>query len=261
MNLDLTNKYALVGGSSKGIGKATAIALASLGANVTLMARSEDVLKKVMLELDTSKGQEHDFLVIDYSNREDLAEQVTSKLKVHPYHILINNTGGPAGGAIVNATADQFLDAYQKHLVCNHLLVQLLLEGMKAEKYGRIINIISTSVRIPIDGLGVSNTTRGAVASWSRTMANELGQFGITVNNVLPGATSTGRLDEIIDAKANKGNVQREKIIEKMESTIPMQRFAAPSEIGEVAAFLASPSASYVTGISMRVDGGRTKSI
>jgi len=261
MNLDLTNKYALVGGSSKGIGKAAAIALASLGASVTLMARSEDTLKKVMSELDISKGQQHDFLTVDYNDRKDLAHKINAKLEAHPFHILINNTGGPASGEIVNATPDQFLDAYQKHLLCNHLLAQLLLEGMKTAVYGRIINIISTSVRIPIDGLGVSNTTRGAVASWSKTLANEVGQFGITVNNILPGATATGRLDEIIDAKAHKGNTNREKVIEKMVSTIPLKRFASPREIGEVVAFLASPSAAYITGVNVPVDGGRTKSI
>lgn len=261
MNLDLTNKYALVGGSSKGIGKATAIALASLGANVTLMARSEDTLKEVINELDTSKGQQHDFVTVDYGDRKDLEEKIAAKLEAHPFHILINNTGGPAAGVIVNATPEQFLDAYQKHLLCNHLLTQLLLDGMKKDGYGRIINIISTSVRIPIDGLGVSNTTRGAVASWSKTLANEVGPFGITVNNILPGATATGRLDEIIDAKAAKQNVAREKVIEKMESTIPLRRFASPKEVGEVAAYLASPSAAYVTGINVRVDGGRTGSI
>lgn len=261
MNLDLTNKYALVGGGSKGIGKATAIALASLGANVTLMARSEDVLKSVVNELDSTKGQQHDFIIVDYADRADLGNKVSAKLQTHPFHILINNTGGPASGAILNATSEQFLDAYQKHLLCNHLLVQLLLEGMKEAEYGRIINIISTSVRIPIDGLGVSNTTRGAVASWSKTLANEVGRFGITVNNVLPGATSTGRLDEIIDAKASKGNISREKVVEKMTSTIPVGRFASPREIGEVTAFLASPSAAYITGVNIPVDGGRTKSI
>ncbi|MEM9887040.1 MAG: SDR family oxidoreductase [Bacteroidota bacterium] len=261
MNLDLTNKYALVGGSSKGIGKASAIALANLGANLTLMARSEDILKEVLNELDTSKGQQHDFLVVDYNDRVDLAHQVQEKLSSHPFHILVNNTGGPAGGEIVNASAAAFLDAYQKHLLCNHLLAQLLLEGMKAAKYGRIINVISTSVRIPIEGLGVSNTTRGAVASWAKTLANEVGAYGITVNNVLPGFTATGRLDEIIDARVEKGLGTRATIIQKMESTVPLKRFAAPSEIGEVVAFLASPSAAYVTGTSLPIDGGRTKSI
>lgn len=261
MNLDLTNKYALVGGSSKGIGKASAIALAELGANVTLMARSAHLLQEVMQELDTSKGQEHDLVVADYSDRQDLESKIKSKLNEHPFHILINNTGGPAGGEIVNATSEQFLDAYQKHLFCNHLLAQLLLEGMKNTGYGRIINVISTSIRIPIDGLGVSNTTRGAVASWAKTLANEVGKFGITVNNVLPGFTSTGRLDEIIDARVSKGLGNRASIIEKMESTVPLKRFASPKEIGDIVAFLASPAAAYVSGTSLPVDGGRTKAI
>ena len=139
------------------------------------------------------------------------------------------------------------------------MLTTSVIKGMKKAGFGRIINVISTSVKAPLDGLGVSNTTRGAVASWGKTMANELGQHGITVNNVLPGFTATGRLDEIIENKANKTNSPKEAVIEKMKSTVPVRRFADPSEVGAVIAFLASPAAGYVNGVNLPVDGGRTK--
>jgi len=174
---------------------------------------------------------------------------------------LINNTGGPKGGAIIDAGTEEFVQAFHNHLVCNQILVQAVAAGMKRDRYGRIINIISTSVKQPIPGLGVSNTIRGAVASWSKTMATELGPHGITVNNILPGFTQTQRLDEIIDSRASKAQLPREEIIEKMKSTVPAGRFAKPEETANVVAFLASPAAAYINGINLPVDGGRTKSL
>jgi 3-oxoacyl-[acyl-carrier protein] reductase len=132
---------------------------------------------------------------------------------------------------------------------------------MKKEGYGRIVNIISTSVKIPLPNLGVSNTIRGAVASWAKTMANELGQFNITVNNVLPGATKTKRLESIISNNAGKKNVPVDEVEKEMMKEIPMKRFAEPQELANVVAFLASPAASYVNGVSIPVDGGRTGTI
>jgi 3-oxoacyl-[acyl-carrier protein] reductase len=261
MDLSLKGKNALVCGSSKGIGKAAAIELAALGANVTLVARSADILADVVLELDNSQRQHHDFLVADFSNLPDLKRKIKGLLAVKPIHILINNTGGPPGGPIVKATPEAFLDAYNKHLIANHTITTLVTPKMAQIGYGRIINVISTSVKAPLDGLGVSNTTRGAVASWAKTMANELGQYGITVNNVLPGATSTGRLQEIIENKATKAGVPEATVVEKMQSSIPVGRFAEPKEVGAAIAFLASPAASYINGINLPVDGGRTRSL
>lgn len=264
MNLDLSGKNALVCGSSKGIGKATAIELSKLGANVTLVSRSPEKMTDVLKELDLSlqaEGQDHDFLVADFSQPDDLKKKVRNLVQRKPIHILINNTGGPPGGPIIEATPEAFLDAYHKHLICNHLLTQITSESMKESGYGRIINIISTSVRIPIDGLGVSNTTRGAVASWAKTVANELGPHGITVNNVLPGFTSTDRLHSIIQSRAEKQGIALEEQRKKMESTVPMKRFGKPEEVAAAIAFLASPAASYITGTSMIVDGGRTRAI
>lgn len=259
MNISLIGKNALVCGSSRGIGKASAILLSQQGANITLVSRSEDKMKLVLDELDTTKGQQHDYLVADFSNQVELRQKVEDLASKKNINILVNNTGGPPGGPIVNASPEAFLDAYHKHLVCNHIIATSVIPGMKQSGYGRIINIISTSVKSPLNGLGVSNTTRGAVASWSKTLSNEIGGTGITVNNVLPGFTSTDRLDEIIQNKAKKSGMSKEETMDSMKSTVPMNRFAAPSEIASAVGFLASPAASYITGINIPVDGGRTK--
>ena len=261
MNINLSGKNALVCGSSRGIGKQTALTLAQLGANITLMSRSKDKLEVVLQELDTSLGQVHQYITADFSNSDDLQQKVSNLCQKTPIHILINNTGGPAAGPVQSATKDQFLSAFHNHLICNQILAQTVLEGMKADHYGRIINVISTSVKQPLNGLGVSNTIRGAVANWSKTLANELGPFGITVNNVLPGATLTDRLSEIIEAKAHKTQKTQDDISKGMQAIIPMQRFAQLQEVANAIAFLASPAASYITGINLPVDGGRTKSL
>jgi len=261
LNLDLNNKNALVGGGSKGLGKATAIELAKLGANITLVSRSEERLQAAIADLPKSANQAHDYLVADSSDSTDLKNKVLQLLERKPIHILINNTGGPKGGPIMNAAPVEFLQAFNNHLICNHLLTQLVTDGMKEAGYGRIINITSTSIRQPIPGLGVSNTTRGAVASWAKTMSLELAPFGITINNVLPGTTHTSRIAEIITARAEQSGVPYATIEEQFRAQIPMERFATPEEIGSVAAFLASPAASYITGTSIPVDGGQIKSI
>ena len=261
MNLNLTKKNALVCGSTRGIGKASAIALAELGANVTLVARNEEKLKEVVAELP-NKYQNHNYIVADFSNPQDLGQKVAEQLQqVGTYHILVNNTGGPAAGPVFSATLDAFDNAITQHLKCNHILVQTVVPAMKEADFGRIINIISTSVKQPLDGLGVSNTIRGAVANWSKTLANELAEFGITVNNVLPGATSTERLAEIIKDKAAKTGKSAEDISRAMKNSIPAKRFAQPGEIANTVAFLASEAAAYINGINVPVDGGRTKSL
>ncbi len=262
MHIDLKNKNAIVCGSTQGIGKATALALASAGANVTLIARNQARLEAVRSELATDAGQTHDCLVADFQNPKTLAEIVRAKLSGGSViHILVNNTGGPPGGEIFSATLDEFESAFTQHLKCNHVLVQAVVPGMKSAGYGRIINVISTSVKQPLDGLGVSNTIRGAVASWAKTMANELGQFGITVNNVLPGATATERLASIIEAKSRQAGKSEDSVSAAMKNSVPAKRFAAPSEIANAIAFLASDLASYINGVNLPVDGGRTKSL
>lgn len=262
MNLDLTGKNALVCGGSKGIGNAIANELALLGAHVTICSRSEDSLKLAVAALDTSKGNNHSYFMADFSNPTNLKaslENFISETNTN-FNILVNNTGGPAGGPIVNAAIEEFTSAFNNHLICNHILVKTLLPSLKANGYGRIVNIISTSVKVPLNGLGVSNTIRGAVASWGKTLANELGQFGITVNNVLPGATNTGRLNSIIANKANKTGKAVDAVSDGMKSIIPMARFGEANEIANMVAFLCSPAGSYVSGQSIAVDGGRTPS-
>lgn len=261
MQLSLEGKHALVGGSTQGIGLAIAQELAQLGATCTLIARNEESLKKAVATLAVSAQQKHDYLVADYSHYETVKEVVAGYVAHHNIHILINNSGGPAGGPITEATPEAFLSAFQQHLICNQLLTQLVVPGMKQDNYGRVINIISTSVKIPLKGLGVSNTVRGAVASWAKTMANELGVHGITVNSILPGATATARLETIVNNKSTKTGTAKEEVEEEMLEEIPMKRFGKPEEIAAVAAFLATPAAAYVNGVSIPVDGGRTGSI
>ena len=264
MNIDLKGKNALVCGASKGIGKATAYALSKLGACVTLVARSAELLSEISRDLDKNRvhdQQDHDYLVLDLLNADELRKRIRTLSLKRTYHILINNTGGPAAGPITEATPEAFLNAFQQHLIANHLLVQLLSPGMKKAGYGRIINVVSTSVKTPINGLGVSNTTRGAVASWSKTMATELAPFGITLNNVLPGSTDTERLRSLMSSMAERKGISNEEEIDNWKKGIPMQRFGTAEEIANAVAFLASPAASYITGTNITVDGGRTQTL
>ncbi len=255
MNLDLTGKNALVCGSTQGIGLASAQELALLGANVTLLARNEATLNEAVSSLDNSHNQKHAILVADFSDNAQV-QQVSSTN--NEFHILVNNTGGPSGGKAVDADISEFTSAFSNHLINNQLLAQAITPFMVSEGYGRIINIISTSVKMPLNGLGVSNTIRGAVASWAKTLANELGCFGITVNNVLPGATNTVRLSSIIENKSKKLGKTIEEVSNAMKAEVPAKRFAEANEVGAAVAFLASPAAAYINGINVPVDGGRT---
>ncbi len=261
MDLSLQQKTAVVCGSTQGIGLASAIELSKLGATCILMARNEDSLKEAIKQLDTSFKQQHSYLVADFDKPETVKQAIEGFVSKNAVHILINNSGGPAGGPIASAAEEDFINTFNRHLICNHILAKAVMPSMKAAGYGRIINIISTSVKVPLPNLGVSNTIRGAVASWSKTMANELGQFNITVNNVLPGATSTQRLQSIIQNNANKKSSTVDAVEEEMKKEIPMNRFADATEIANVVAFLASPAASYINGVNIPVDGGRTGSM
>lgn len=262
MDLDLGGRHALVCGASQGIGRACAMELAQLGANVTLLARREEVLRAFAGELPrTHAAQKHGFISVDSGDTERLRGQVEALVAGAPVQILVNNSGGPPPGPVLGATLDAFLDAYRKHLLANHVLADVAIPGMRAAGYGRIVNIISTSVKEPIAGLGVSNTTRWAVASWAKTLASELAPFGITVNNVLPGSTRTPRIEQIVATRARKTGASVEDTQHAMEAEVPMRRFADPSEIAAAVAFLASPAAGYISGINLPVDGGRTRSL
>lgn len=261
MNLSLEGKKAVVCGSTQGIGLAIAEELALLGAQCTLIARNEEALKSAVNKLDTSLQQQHNYLLADFNQPDEVKKTIEAYTAANTVHILINNTGGPAAGPITEATEDAFLNTFNQHLICNHIMAKACIPSMKKEGYGRIVNIISTSVKIPLKNLGVSNTIRGAVASWAKTLSNEVGLFNITVNNVLPGFTSTNRLTTLIDNMAKKGNTVIDIVEKNMLEEVPMKRFADASEVAAVAAFLASPAASYVNGVSIPVDGGRTGSI
>ena len=260
MNLNLNNKYALVCCSTAGIGKATAISLVKEGVIVTLLARNEDKLKSVLALLP--QPEKHNYIVADFSNPNVLKEKVENYINSnHGFHILVNNTGGPKSGAVLSATLDEFENAFTNHLKCNHVLAQATIPFMKSEGYGRIVNVISTSVKEPIPGLGVSNTIRGAVGNWSKTLAGEVAEYGITVNNVLPGFTETERLSEIINIKANAERKSTEDMAEIMKHYTPAKRFAQPEELADAITFLVSERAAYINGVNLPVDGGRTKSL
>ena len=261
MDLNLTGKHALVCGASEGIGRATAHELALLGADVTVLSRNAGKLQAVVHALPRSGAQRHGLVAADAGNTEGLRTAVQALAAERPVHLLVNNTAGPAGGSAHAAAEDAFIDTFRKHLLANHALVQAVLPGMRAAGWGRIVNVISTSVYEPIPNLGVSNTIRGAVASWAKTLSRELGGDGITVNNVLPGYTRTARIEQIVADRARSSGQTPEAVIEAMRKTVPAARFAEPDEIGACIAFLCSPAAGYVNGVSLAVDGGRMQSI
>ncbi|HCW06982.1 MAG TPA: short-chain dehydrogenase [Cytophagales bacterium] len=261
MDLDLKGKRALVCGSTQGIGKASALELAKLGASVTLLARDENKLKAVLTELPTASGQNHNFLVADFSFPDQVKREIEKFVSANEVHILINNTGGPPAGQAIDSKPEDFLAAINAHLIASQILVQACVTSMKKHHYGRIINIISTSVKIPIKGLGVSNTVRGAMASWSKTLSIELASFGITVNNILPGSTKTGRIESLIQTRSQKSGRPAEEIRQEMIDEIPAGRMAEASEVAAAVAFLATPAAAYINGVSLPVDGGRTGSL
>lgn len=262
MDLNLHGKRALVGGASKGIGKAIAEELARNGADVVVMARSEDLLAKVVSGLDTAHGQKHAYIVADLGDIKGVIHSVENHVQdAGDFHILVNNTGGPPGGPLVDSGVESLLQAFHNHVICSHHLMQTLVPGMKRAGYGRVINIISTSVKQPIEGLGVSNTIRGAMASWAKTLATELGPDKVTVNNVLPGATETERLEAIITRQATGRSLSEEEVRAEMVREIPARRFAQAQEIANAAVFLASPAAAYISGTSILVDGGRTRAL
>jgi 3-oxoacyl-[acyl-carrier protein] reductase len=262
LTTSLKGLNALICGATSGIGKAAAIEFSNLGANVTLFARNEDKLKNTLSTLSCNENKSHQYLVGDFDKSDSIKETIENHVKDgNKYHILINNSGGPKGGPIAKANPKEFVIGFNRHLICNHILFQALHSGMKNFNYGRVINIISTSVKQPIPGLGVSNTIRGAVASWAKTLSFEVGADGITVNNILPGFTDTERLTSLIDSKSQTLNISMGDVEKAMKSTVPAGRFGKPEETAKAIVFLASPAAGYINGVSLAVDGGRLSCI
>jgi 3-oxoacyl-[acyl-carrier protein] reductase len=261
MDTSLRGKHALVCGASRGIGRAIAEVFAEAGASVTVVARTLPVLEQVVHGLAAGEDQAHDLIAADFSDPDDLEDKVLTLVARLPVQILVNNTGGPPGGSAHTADPEEYRAAFTQHLICSQVLTGVVLPGMRASGYGRIINLISTSVKQPIPGLGVSNTVRGAMASWAKTLATELGPDNITVNNVLPGFTDTDRLASIIHTRSAASGQTEADVAEFMRNSVPVGRFAEPTEIANAVAFLASPAASYINGINLPVDGGRTGSL
>jgi len=261
MDISVKGKNAIICGSSQGVGLAVAKELAISGANCILLSRNAQALQKAVDGLPIQEGQKHRWIAVDFSNPSTLELEVKKLLDGISVEILVNNTGGPKAGPILEASPEAFELAFRQHLICNQILAQLVVPGMREKNYGRIVNIISTSVKTPLAQLGVSNTIRLAVASWSKTLANEIGRFNITVNNILPGLTETQRLVDLTKLMATTLNKDLQFVEEQLRESIPMRRFGKPEEIARVVAFLASPAASYVNGTNIAVDGGRTPAL
>lgn len=261
MELNLEGRTAVVCGSTQGIGHAAAMELAELGASLVLLARNKERLQRAVEDANERGGTNHRAYVADFSKPSAVREVAAEIAKNHHVNILVNNTGGPPAGTAESADIEDFRSAFNLHLINNHQLVQAFLPAMRSSGYGRVINVISTSVKAPLPNLGVSNTIRGAVANWAKTLANELGQFQITVNNVLPGATDTARLNQIIARKAERSGESEAEVAAQMARAVPLNRVGRPEEVGQAIAFLASPAAAYINGINLPVDGGRTASL
>lgn len=259
--LSLTGRHALVGGASQGIGEATAQAFARAGATITVLARNEARLQAMVAPLTALGATAVHVLPLDLDDREAFETEVPVWLETHgPVHIVINNTGGPPGGPLVEAPPEAILHALTRHLLSAHRLLQLTLPGMAAAGYGRFVQVLSTSVREPIDRLGVSNLTRAAVASWAKTLSREL-PAGVTINNILPGFTDTGRLGSLIEAAAQRTGRTVDQVRASFVDSVPEGRLGDPAEIANAILFLSSDAASYVRGTSIPVDGGRIRSI
>lgn len=261
MNLDLSGKRALVCGASQGLGEACARQLAEQGAEVVLLARTQVKLERVCESLAAERGQVHRYIAVDASDTDALAEAVAAELEKGPLHIWVNNTGGPAPGPANEAAPQAYANAFGQHLISAQTLLQLLLPGMRASGYGRILNVLSTSVKAPIPNLGVSNSIRAAMANWAKTLAGELAADGITVNNVLPGLTRTARLDGLMAHVATSSGRSVEQVSEGMRAGIPAGRFGEPEEFANAVGFLASPAAAFINGVNLPVDGGSTGSL
>lgn len=257
MELSLEGRWALVGGASQGIGQAAARILAEQGARVILMSRRSEVLEQVRASLPNPSA--HRTLAVDLERLEDVSLMLGRLVAdVGNVSIWVNNTGGPKAGPLSEASPDEMERAFRGHVLSSQVILRTLLPGMKASKYGRIINVLSTSVKIPIANLGVSNTIRAAMANWSKTLSQELGPFGITVNNILPGFTETPRLDSLASGAATKASKSEAEIKAEWAEQIPLRRLGDPRETAQAIAFLASPAAGYISGVHLPVDGGRT---
>ena len=261
MNISLKNKKALIGGSSRGIGRAVAQQLANSGASVTVMARSEDKLKSLISSLPTNNGQKHQYLVVDYTNYDAYKKSITDYFKTNTVDILVNNTQGPSAGGALDKKIDDYQEAFDLLFKTVVFTTEQALKGMMSQKYGRIVNVASVSVKEPLAYLALSNTVRAAVVTWSKTLASDVGQYNITVNSTLTGYFNTERLKSLNGAKAKSLGIPITEVENQMLSDVPVGRFGDPEEYGYLVTFLASGQASFITGTNIPIDGGLIKSI
>ena len=261
MEIDLTGKFALVGGSTDGIGKAIATRLAASGASVCIMARNKSKLEKVVNELDRSRNQKHKFLEVDFSNYNLFSKSIKYFFETNHIDILVNNTQGPEGGSALEKSIDDYQSAFDLLFKCAVKTSLLALTNMKDKKWGRIINVASISVKEPLNYLVLSNSLRSALVTWSKTLSVDIAKFNITINNVLTGYFNTERLKQLNSKKAEKLGINISTIEDKIKDTIPMKRFGNPEEYANLVCFLASEKSDYITGINIPIDGGFLKSL
>lgn len=261
MKISLVGKSALVGGSSKGIGEAIARQLADSGASVTLMARNKPKMEAIISELDTSHGQKHQFLVVDFSNFESFKEAISSFIQDYPIDILINNTQGPEAGGALEKNVEDYQQAFDLLFKSVVYTTMLALQHMQRQQWGRIINVASISVKEPLNYLALSNSIRAAVVTWAKSLAFDVAKHGITVNNVLTGYFDTDRIAQLNVKKAEKLGVPPSEVRASMEEQVPAKRIGNPQEFGFLTAFLASEKAAYINGTNIPIDGGLLRSI
>jgi 3-oxoacyl-[acyl-carrier protein] reductase len=261
MNINLKGRKALVGGSSRGIGRAIAVQLAESGAAVTLMARSSGQLQSLVRSLPADQGQEHGYLQVDFADLDDYSDKIHGFFTKNTVDILVNNTQGPAAGNSLEKKTEDYQQAFDVLFKSVHLTTHLALKNMMAQKWGRIINVASISVKEPLPYLALSNTIRAAVVTWAKTLSADVGKYGITVNNILTGYFDTERISQLNEKKAEQLGITPDAVRAEMESKVPLKRIGLPEEYGYLVAFLASDKASYLTGTNIPLDGGLLKSL
>jgi len=261
MNISLKSKRALVGGSSKGLGNAVAKQLARSGATVTLLSSNEQRLINTVNDLKEQTGLNHDYLVVDYNNFEEYQKKIEEYLLVNPIDILINNTQGPRGGDVMNVSIEDYQKSFDLLFKSVVITTMIALKNMKKNKWGRIINMASMSVKEPLQYLALSNSIRSALTTWGKTLSNDLGSYNITVNNILTGYFNTQRINQLNSEKAKKLNINIEEVYQSMKELVPLKRIGDPREFAYLITFLASDNAAYINGANIPIDGGLIRSM
>ena len=258
MKIDLAGKKALIGGSSKGIGLGIASQLAESGASVCLMARNKSKLEEIINQLPNSEN--HSYLIVDFSNFEEYKIKIEAYLENNQVDILINNTQGPPAGNSLSKDIDSYQEAFDLLFKSIVYTTSLIVPKMQKNKWGRIINVTSVSVKEPLNYLVLSNSIRSAVVAWAKSLSVDVGKDGVTVNSVLTGYFDTERIKELNKEKSKSLNISEDEVLEKMKSLVPINRLGKTEEYGYLVSFLSSDKASYINGASIPIDGGLLRS-